>query len=59
MNGPGSAAEWQAAIRLQEVFLGVRQGFQVGYTLDPWVGAYVLDVFIDVSEIPVLYPQPI
>ena len=59
MNGPGSTAEWQAAIRLQEVFLGVRQSFQTGYALDPWVGAYSLDVFIDVNEIPVPYPTPI
>ncbi len=59
MNGPGSAAEWQAAIRLQEVFLGVRQGSQAGYALDPWVGAYSLDVFFDVSEVSVLYPTPI
>ena len=59
MNGPCSAAEWQAAMRLQEVFLGVRQGAQAGYALDPWVGAYVLDVFIDVDDIPILYPPPI
>ena len=56
MNGPESVAEWQAAIRLQEVFLGVRQS---SYALDPWVGAYVLDVFIDVNDIPVLYPPTI
>ena len=56
MNGPQSASEWQAAIQLQEVFLGVRQ---TSYALDPWVGAYVLDVFIDVNDIPVLYPPPI
>ena len=59
MNGPVSEAEWQAAIRLQEVFLGVRQSSQTGYALDPWVGAYSLDVFIDVDEIPVRYPPPI
>jgi hypothetical protein len=59
MNGPASVAEWQAAIRLQEVFLGVRQASQVSYALDPWVGAYSLDVFIDVNEISVLYPPPI
>ena len=59
MNGPATEAEWRAAIRLQEVFLGVRQSSQAGYTLDPWVGAYVLDVFIDVNEISVLYPPPI
>lgn len=56
MNGPESVAEWQAAIRLQEVFLGVRQS---SYSLHPWVGAYVLDVFIDVNDIPVLYPPPV
>ncbi len=56
MNGPESVAEWQAAIRLQEVFLGVRQS---SYALDPWVGAYVLDVFIDTNDIPVRYPTPI
>ena len=56
MNGPESVAEWQTAIRLQEVFLGVRQ---TGYALDPWVGAYVLDVFVDVNDIPVLYPPTI
>ena len=38
MNGPQSASEWQAAIQLQEVFLGVRQ---TSYALDSWVGAYV------------------
>ncbi len=59
MHGPESVAEWEAAIRLQEVFLGVRQGSQTGYVLDPWVGAYVLDVFIDVNDIPVRYPTPI
>ena len=59
MNGPGSAAEWQAAIRLQEVFMGVRQGAQTGYALDPWVGAYVLNVFIDVDEMHVQYPPQI
>ena len=59
MNGPATEAEWQAAIRLQEVFLGVRQGSQTGYALDPWVGAYVLNVFMDVNDIPVLYPPPI
>ena len=56
MNGPQSVAEWQTAIQLQEVFLGVRQ---TSYALDPWVGAYVLDVFIDVNDIPVLYPPTI
>ena len=56
MNGPESVAEWQAAIRLQEVLLGVRQ---TNYSLDPWVGAYVLDVFIDVNDIPVRYPPTI
>ena len=59
MNGPATEAEWQAAIRLQEVFLGVRQSSQTGFAIDPWVGAYVLDVFMDVNEIPVLYPPPI
>ena len=59
MNGPASEAEWQAAIRLQEVFLGVRQSSQTGYALDSWVGAHVLDVFIDVNDIPVLYPPQI
>ena len=56
MQGPQSVAEWQTAIQLQEIFLGVRQ---TGYALDPWVGAYVLDVFIDVNDIPVRYPPPI
>ena len=56
MNGPQSVAEWQAAIQLQEVFLGVRQ---TSYALDPWVGGYVLDVFIDTNDIPVRYPPPI
>ena len=56
MNGPSSVAEWQAAIQLQEVFLGVRQ---TSYALDPWVGAYVLDVFIDTNDIPVRYPPPV
>ena len=56
MHGPESVAEWKAAVRLQEVFLGVRQ---TSYSLDPWVGAYVLDVFIDVNDIPVLYPPTI
>ena len=56
MNGPATEAEWWAAIQLQEVFLGVRQ---TSYVLDLWVGAYVLDVFIDVNDIPVLYPPPI
>ncbi len=56
MNGPESAAEWQAAINLQEVFLGVRQ---TNYALDPWVGAYVLAVFMDVNDIPVRYPPTI
>ena len=59
MNGPKSVDEWRAATRLQEVFLGVRQGPQTGYALNPWVGAYVLDVFIDVNDISVLYPPPI
>lgn len=59
MNGPRSTAEWEAAIRLQEVFLGVRQGSQYNYALDPWVGAYSLDVFIDVGEIGVSYPLTI
>jgi hypothetical protein len=59
MNGPASVAEWQAAIRLQEVFLGVRQASQVSYALDPWVGAYSLDVFVDVKEVSVLYPPPL
>ena len=59
MNGPESVAEWEAAIKLQEVFLGVRQSFQTGYSPDPWVGAYVLDVFVDVNSIPVRYPPTI
>ena len=59
MNGPKSIEEWQAAIRLQETFLGVRQGPQANYALNPWVGAYVLDVFIDTNDIPVRYPLPI
>ena len=59
MNGPATVAEWQAAIRLQEVFMGVRQGSQTGYALDPWVGAYSLDLFIDVNDISVLYPPPL
>ncbi len=59
MNGPKSVAEWEAAIRLQEVFLGVRQGSQTGYALDPWVGAYSLNVFINVNDIPVRYPPTI
>ena len=59
MNGPSSVSEWQAAIRLQEVFLGVRQASQTGYAIDPWVGAFSLDVFVDVSEIPVQYPPTI
>ena len=56
VNGPQSVAEWQTAIQLQEVFLGVRQ---TSYALDPWVGAYVLDAFIDVNDISVRYPPPI
>ena len=59
MNGPATEAEWHAAKRLQEVFLGVRQGSQTGYAVDPWVGAYSLDVFVDVNEISVLYPPPL
>ena len=59
MNGPGSVAEWQAAIRLQEVFLGVRSASQTNYALDPWVGAYSLDVFIDTDDIPVRFPPVI
>ena len=59
MNGPSSEAEWRAAIRLQEVFLGVRQGSQTGYALDPWVGAYSLDVFIDLNDISVHFPPTI
>ena len=59
MNGPKSVEEWQSAIRLQETFMGVRQAAQTGYALHPWVGAYVLNVFIDVNDIPVLYPPPI
>ena len=59
MNGPTAQTEWQAAIRLQEVFLGIRQSSQTGYAIDPWVGACVLDVFIDVNDIPVLYPPTI
>ena len=59
MNGPANEAEWRAAIRLQEVFLGVRQNSQAGYPIDPWVGAHVLDVFVEVNDIPVLYPPSI
>ncbi len=59
MHGPESTAEWQAAIRLQEVFMGVRQSGQNSYVLDPWVGAYVLDIFVDVNDIPVQYPPVI
>ena len=59
MNGPKSIEEWQAAILLQETFMGVRQAAQTGYALHPWVGAYVLDVFIDANDIPVRYPPPI
>ncbi len=59
VQGPESAAEWGAAIRLQEVFLGVRQSGQNGYALDPWVGAHVVEVFIDVNYIPVRYPPVI
>ena len=42
MNGPRTAAEWQAASRLQETFLGLRQA-PGGYALHPWVGAYCLE----------------
>ena len=59
MHGPESVAEWKAASRLQELFLGVRQGGQTGYVLDPWVGAHVLEVFVDVNDIPVRYPPVI
>ena len=59
MDGPRSLAEWQAAIKLQEVFLGLRQSAQAGYPLDHWVGAFSLNVFIDVDEITVHYPPPI
>ena len=59
MHGPESVAEWKAASRLQELFLGVRQGGQTGYALDPWVGAHVLEVFVDVNDIPVRYPPVI
>ena len=59
MIGPKSVEEWQAAIRLQETFMGVRQAAQTGYALHPWVGSYVLDVFIDTNDISVRYPLPI
>ena len=59
MHGPESASEWKAVIRLQELFLGLRQGAQAGYALDPWVGAHVLNVFVDVNDIPVQYPPTI
>ena len=59
MNGPSTEAEWQAAIRLQETFLGVRQGSPAGYALDPWVGAYSIDAFVDINDISVLYPPPL
>jgi hypothetical protein len=55
MNGPKLVEEWQAAIRLQEVFLGVRQGAQNGHPLDPWVGAYV----ITYSSTPMIFPSGI
>ena len=56
---PGIRGRVAGAIRLQEVFLGVRQSSQTGYALDSWVGAHILDVFIDVNDIPVLYPPQI
>ena len=59
MIGPKTTEEWEAAIRLQEVFLGVRQPATSGYMLHPWVGAYAIDVFIDTNKIPVRYPPPI
>ena len=59
MNGPKSSDEWQAAIRLQETFMGVRQAAQAGYALHPWVGAFVLDVFVDTNDISVRYPPPV
>lgn len=59
LNGPRTAAEWQAASRLQEAFLGLRAGAQTGYALHPWVGAYCLEVFIDTDAIPVRYPPPV
>jgi len=59
LNGPASAREWQAALRLQEVFLGIRQGHQANYALAPWVGAYSIDVFIDTDDIPVRFPPAI
>ena len=59
MIGPKTTEEWEAAIRLQEVFLGVRQPATSGYALHPWVGAYAIDVFIDTNTIPVRYPPPI
>ena len=59
MIGPKTTEEWEAAIRLQGVFLGVRQPATSGYALHPWVGAYVVDVFIDTNKIPVRYPPPI
>ena len=58
MNGPKSVAEWQAAIRLREVFMGVRAGAP-GHSLHPWVGANALDVFVDTDAIPVRYPPPL
>lgn len=59
MNGPASVAEWQAAIKLQQVSLGLRQPPQAGYAIDPWVGANSLDVFIDTDDIPVTHPPVI
>ena len=59
MNGPKSADEWQAAIRLQETFMGVRQAAQTGYALHPWVGAFVLDVFVDTNDISVRHSPPV
>lgn len=59
LNGPRTAAEWQAASRLQEAFLGLRTGVPTGYALHPWVGAYCLEVFIDTDAIPVRYPPPV
>lgn len=57
MNGPKSVDEWQTAIRLREVYLGLRQG-PPAYPLHPWVGANALDVFVDTDAIPVRYPPP-
>ncbi len=59
INGPRTQAEWQGAIELQQVFMGVRLPASSGSALNHWVGAYVLNVFIDTDEFTVRYPVPI